>query len=59
MPKTDTFIRVLVIIVTLFLHNLALTVLIGVIISPLVFAWESARRIETRKYIDEEGGKAL
>jgi SulP family sulfate permease len=57
MPKTDIFIMVVVIIVTVFLHNLALAVLIGVIISALVFAWESARRIRARKYIDEQGVK--
>ena len=44
-------------LVTVFLHNLALAVLIGVIISALVFAWESAIRIRARKYIDENGIK--
>ena len=39
------------------LHNLALAVLIGVIISALVFAWESAKRIRAKKYIDENGVK--
>jgi SulP family sulfate permease len=39
------------------LHNLALAVLIGVIISALVFAWESAKRIRAKKYIDEKGVK--
>jgi SulP family sulfate permease len=43
--------------VTVLLHNLALAVLIGVIISALVFAWESARRIRACKYIDEQGIK--
>jgi SulP family sulfate permease len=57
MPKTDILIMVVVIVVTVFLHNLALAVLIGVIISALVFAWESARRIRARKYIDEQGVK--
>ena len=31
--------------------------LIGVIISALVFAWESAKRIRAKKYIDEKGVK--
>ena len=44
-------------LVTIFLHNLALAVLIGVIISALVFAWESAKRIRARKYTDENGVK--
>jgi sulfate permease, SulP family len=47
----------LVAVVTVLLHNLALAVLIGVIISALVFAWESAKRIRARKYIDAKGVK--
>ena len=39
------------------LHNLALAVLIGVILSALFFAWESAKRIRARKHIDENGIK--
>ena len=43
--------------ITIVLHNLALAVLIGVIISALVFAWESAKRIRAKKYVDEKGVK--
>ena len=57
MPKPDIFVGVLVAIITIWLHNLALAVLIGVIISALVFAWESAKRIRARKYIDGNGVK--
>ncbi|WP_016988414.1 SulP family inorganic anion transporter [Flavobacterium sp. ACAM 123] len=57
MPKHDIFVGVLVAIITVLLHNLALAVLIGVIISALVFAWESAKRIRARKSIDEKGVK--
>lgn len=57
MPKHDIIVLVLVTGITVFLHNLALAVLIGVIISALVFAWESAKRIRARKYIDEQGIK--
>lgn len=57
MPKHDIFVMIVVILVTILMHNLALAVLIGVIISALVFAWESAKRIRARKYIDEEGVK--
>ena len=57
MPKSDIFVMVLVTLITVFLHNLALAVLIGVIISALVFAWESAKRIRARKHIDENGVK--
>jgi SulP family sulfate permease len=57
MPKHDIFVLVTVALITVVLHNLALAVLIGVIISALVFAWESAKRIRARKYIDENGVK--
>jgi SulP family sulfate permease len=57
MPKSDTLVMVLVTVVTVILHNLALAVLIGVIISALVFAWDNAKRIRARKHIDEDGVK--
>lgn len=57
MPKQDVFVGILVALITIWLHNLALAVLIGVIISALVFAWESAKRIRARKYIDAAGVK--
>lgn len=57
MPKSDIFVMVLVTLVTAFLHNLALAVLIGVVIAALVFAWDNAKRIRARKYIDENGVK--
>lgn len=57
MPKHDIFVGILVAVVTILLHNLALAVLIGVIISALVFAWESAKRIRARHFIDEQGSK--
>ena len=57
MPKHDIFIGMLVAVITVVLHNLALAVLIGVVISALVFAWESAKRIRARKYVDDDGVK--
>ncbi|MEP2237720.1 MAG: SulP family inorganic anion transporter [Maribacter sp.] len=57
MPRSDIFVMILVTLITVVLHNLALAVLIGVIISALVFAWESAKRIRARKYVDENGVK--
>lgn len=57
MPKQDVFIGILVAAITIYFHNLALAVLAGVIISALVFAWESAKRIRARKYVDENGVK--
>ena len=57
MPKSDVLVMVLVTLVTVFLHNLALAVLVGVIISALVFAWDNAKRIRARKHTDEDGVK--
>ena len=53
MPKSDVFVMVLVTLVTVFLHNLALAVIVGVIIAALGFAWDNAVRIRARKRIDE------
>jgi SulP family sulfate permease len=57
MPRHDIFTGITVAVITVWLHNLALAVLIGVIISALVFAWESAKRIRARNYTDREGVK--
>ncbi|WP_240452767.1 MULTISPECIES: STAS domain-containing protein [Sphingobacterium] len=48
---------VLVSAITVILHNLAFAVLVGVVISALVLAWENAKRIRARKYTDEHGVK--
>jgi len=57
MPKSDILVMVTVTLITAVLHNLALAVLIGVIISALVFAWDNAKRIRARKHIDKNGVK--
>jgi len=56
-PMSDIFVMVVVTLVTVFLHNLALAVIIGVIISALVFAWDNAKRIRARKSVDDKGIK--
>jgi len=56
-PISDIIVMALVMLVTIFLHNLALAVLIGVIIAALVFAWDNAKRIRARKHVDESGVK--
>ncbi len=48
MPKSDAFVMVVVTIVTI-LFDLAIAVILGVIISALVFAWKHAK-IYTRSY---------
>jgi SulP family sulfate permease len=57
MPRSDLVVMVLVTLVTAVLHNLAFAVIVGVIISALVFAWDNAVRIRARKRIDENGWK--
>lgn len=57
MPKSDIFVGIMVALITIILHNLALAVLVGVVISALVFAWDNAKRIRARKHIDENGVK--
>ncbi len=57
MPRSDIFVMILVTLVTAILHNLALAVVIGVIISALMFSWDNAKRIRARKRIDEQGVK--
>lgn len=57
MPWHDVLVMIVVVLITVFMHNLALAVLVGVIISALVFAWENALRIRARKRIDENGVK--
>ncbi|RKS56044.1 SulP family sulfate permease [Gillisia mitskevichiae] len=56
-PKKDVFLVLIVATITVLLHNLALAVLVGVILSALFFAWESAKRIRARKHIDANGVK--
>ena len=56
-PKSDVFVMVMVTLVTVFLHNLALAVIIGVVIAALVFAWDNAKRIRARKHTDSNGVK--
>ena len=56
-PRTDIIVMILVTGVTVVFHNLAVAVIIGVVISALAFAWESAKRIRARKYLDQNGVK--
>ncbi|MFN6945655.1 MAG: SulP family inorganic anion transporter [Cytophagaceae bacterium] len=56
-PITDIVVMIIVTGVTVILHNLAVAVIIGVVISALAFAWENAKRIRARKRVDEFGVK--
>lgn len=55
-PKSDAFVLILVSAVTV-AADLAIAVIIGVIVSALVFAWENAKRIRARKRMKEDGTK--
>jgi len=55
-PRHDAFVLVLVSGVTV-ASDLAMAVVVGVIVSALVFAWEHAKHINVTDYIDEKGSK--
>ena len=55
-PKADTFVIVLVTVVTVF-TDLAVAVIIGVIVSALRFAWEHASHINAEVSTEESGSK--
>ncbi len=54
--KSEVFVIVLVSTITVF-ADLAIAVIIGVIVSALVFAWKGAKRIQAKSSIDENGSK--
>ena len=56
-PLADWFIIVAVTAITVISDNLALAVIIGVILSALVFAWEHASHISANTRIDRMGNK--
>jgi len=57
-PKSDALVTILVTVVTV-LEDLAIAVIVGVIVSALVFAWKSASRIRAveRASTSEKGAK--
>tara|TARA_R110000868_G_scaffold132381_3_gene343288 strand:+ start:5966 stop:7615 length:1650 start_codon:yes stop_codon:yes gene_type:complete len=55
-PKSDMLVIVLVSVVTVF-ADLAIAVLVGIIVSALVFAWEKGKSVSARK--SEEEGKTV
>ena len=55
-PLSDAFILVLVSAVTVF-TDLAIAVVVGVIVSALVFAWEHAKHINIKTYDDAQGSR--
>ncbi len=57
MPKSDMFVMTLVAGYTVLMHDLAATVILGVIVSALVFAWQHATHIGTDVKCNEFGSK--
>jgi SulP family sulfate permease len=55
-PREDAFVIILVTAVTV-AHDLALAVVIGVIVSALVYAWKSAQHVWAEQAVSEEGHK--
>jgi SulP family sulfate permease len=55
-PRADAFVLILVSSLTV-IFDLAIAVLVGVIVSALVFSWENAKRIRARKSVKEDGTK--
>ncbi|PIZ04263.1 MAG: hypothetical protein COY58_05310 [Gammaproteobacteria bacterium CG_4_10_14_0_8_um_filter_38_16] len=55
-PMHDAFVIIVVTVVTIF-TNLAVSVITGVIIAALVFAWQTAKNIYTEKKINANGAK--
>jgi SulP family sulfate permease len=55
-PKMDAFIIILVSVVTV-MHDLAIAVLVGIIVSALGFAWEHGKKIHASVMTDEHNTK--
>ena len=56
-PKSDLLVMIVVVVITVVLHNLALAVLVGVVCSALVFAWRHAANIGADAKPMDDGGK--
>ena len=57
MPRSDVFVMVLVTAYTVLMHDLASAVILGVVVSALVFAWKHATHIGADVKYNEHGSK--
>jgi SulP family sulfate permease len=57
MPRSDVFVMVLVSGYTVLMHDLASAVILGVIVSALVFAWQHATHIFADRKLNEHGSR--
>ena len=55
-PRHDAFVIILVTIVTVY-SDLAVAVVVGVIVSALVFAWRASKRVSVRSEMNDKGQK--
>jgi len=55
-PLSDSFVLVLVSVVTVF-TDLAVAVMLGIVVSALVFSWKKAEYIHVTSYVDDAGAK--
>ena len=54
---SEIFVILAVTLITVFMHNLALAVFVGVILSALVFAWESAQHVRLFPKDSDDGSR--
>ncbi len=57
MPRSDVFVMILVAGYTVFMHDLASAVILGVIVSALVFAWQHATHMMADIKYNQHGSK--
>ncbi|WP_145422246.1 SulP family inorganic anion transporter [Planctomycetes bacterium K23_9] len=57
MPVSDVLVMILVSAYTVFMHDLASAVILGVVVSALVFAWQHAKNIGADVQFNEFGSK--
>lgn len=57
MPRSDVFVMVFVTLYTVFMHDLASAVILGVVVSALVFAWQHATHMGADIQHNEYGSK--
>ncbi|MDQ7014450.1 MAG: SulP family inorganic anion transporter [Planctomycetota bacterium] len=56
-PRADVFIMLVVATYTVFMHDLATAVLLGVALSAMVFVWNKSKHLIADVQIDEHGSK--
>lgn len=57
MPRSDVFVMIFVTLYTVFMHDLASAVILGVVVSALVFAWQHATHMGADVKYNEFGSK--